>query len=97
MISHMKMFVIPWTVAHQTPLSIRLSRQKYWSRLPFPPPEDLPYLGIKPVSLASPALAGRLLTIASPGKKHIKKQRHKFADNSSYSQSYGFSSGHVWM
>ena len=32
----------PWTVAHQAPLSMELSRQEYWSRLPFPPPEDLP-------------------------------------------------------
>ena len=27
----------------------------------------------------------------------IKKQRHHFADNSTYSQSYGFSSSHVQM
>ena len=30
-------------------------------------------------------------------RQHIKKQRHHFADNSLYSQSYDFSSGHVWM
>ena len=29
--------------------------------------------------------------------QHTKKQRHYFADKSSSSQSYGFSSGHVWM
>ena len=28
-------FVTPWTIAHQAPLSIELSRQEYWSRLPF--------------------------------------------------------------
>ena len=28
---------------------------------------------------------------------HIKKQRHYFADKGPSSQSYGFSSGHVWM
>ena len=28
----------PWKVAHQAPLSIGFSRQKYWSRLPFPSP-----------------------------------------------------------
>ena len=27
----------------------------------------------------------------------IKKQRHHFADKDPYSQTYGFSSGHVWM
>ena len=30
-------------------------------------------------------------------KQHIKKQRHYFANQSPSSQSYGFSSGHVWM
>ena len=30
-------------------------------------------------------------------RQHIKKQRHYFADKSTYSQSYGFSSNHVWM
>ena len=29
-------------------------------------------------------------------REHIKKQRHYFADKGSYSQSYGFSSSHVW-
>ena len=30
-------------------------------------------------------------------KQHIKKQRHYFANKSPSSQSYGFSSSHVWM
>ena len=30
-------------------------------------------------------------------RQHIKKQRHYFANNSLFSQGYGFSSGHVWM
>ena len=30
-------------------------------------------------------------------RQHIKKQRHYFADKGSYSQSYGFSSSHVWI
>ena len=38
----------PWTVAHQAPLSMEFSRQKYWSGLPCPPPEDLPDPGIEP-------------------------------------------------
>jgi len=46
----------------QSPLSIEFSRQESWSRLPFPTPRDLPYLGIKPASLASPLLAGRFFT-----------------------------------
>ena len=32
----------PWTVAHQAPLSMGISKQAYWSRLPCPPPGDLP-------------------------------------------------------
>ena len=31
------------------------SRQEYWSGLPFPTPRDLPYPGIEPESLMSPA------------------------------------------
>ena len=38
------------------------SRQEYWSGLPCPPPGDLPDLGIEPVSLMSPALAGGFTT-----------------------------------
>ena len=48
-----------WTTACQAPLSMGFSRQEYWSGLPCPPPGDLPDPGIGPVSLKSPALAGR--------------------------------------
>ena len=41
------------------------SRQEHWSGLLCPPPGDLPDTGIKPVSLASPALAGGLFTMSS--------------------------------
>ena len=30
-------------------------------------------------------------------RQHIKKQRHYFVNKGPFSQSYGFSSGHVWM
>ena len=53
----------PWAVAHQASLSMGSSRQEYWSGLPFPPPGDLPDPGIQPASPASPALAGRFLSI----------------------------------
>ena len=55
----------PWTVACQTPLSMGFSRQEYWSGLPYPPPEDLPDLRIEPVSLMSPALAGRFFSTST--------------------------------
>ena len=38
MFSHVQLFATPWTVACQAPLSLGFPRQKYWSRLPFPPP-----------------------------------------------------------
>ena len=41
----------PWTAAHQSPLSMRFSRQGYWSGLPFSSPGDLPNPGIKPGGL----------------------------------------------
>ena len=42
MLSHVPLFVTPWTVAHQVPLSMGFLWQKYWSGLPFPE------LGIEP-------------------------------------------------
>ena len=62
LLSRVRLFVIPWTVPHQTPLSMGFSRQEPWSRLPCPPPRDLPDSGTEPTSLMSPALAGRLFT-----------------------------------
>ena len=38
--SHVRLFVTPWTVARQAPLSVGFPRQEYWSRLTFPFPED---------------------------------------------------------
>ena len=39
-ISHVQLFVSPWTVAHQDPPSMGFSRQKYWSGLPFLSPVE---------------------------------------------------------
>ena len=47
-LSRVQLLVAPWTVVHQAPLSMGLSRQEYWSRLAFPTPGDLPDPGIKP-------------------------------------------------
>ena len=58
--SRVWLFVAPWTVACQAPLSMGFSRQEYWSGLPFPPPGDHPDPGIEP---ASPVLAGVFLSI----------------------------------
>ena len=45
-----------------------ISRQEYWSGLPFPSPGDLPDPGIESVSLASPALADEFFTTLPHGK-----------------------------
>ena len=65
LLSCVQLFVTPWTVARQAPLSIEFSRQECWSRLLFLPPGDLPDTGIKPESLASPALAGGFFTTSA--------------------------------
>ena len=57
--------VTPRSVAYQTPLSMEFSRQEYWSGLPCPPPGDLLDPGIKPLSLVSPAVAGRFFTTST--------------------------------
>ena len=38
LLSRVRLFVTPWTVAHQAPPSVEFSRQEYWSGLPFPTP-----------------------------------------------------------
>ena len=57
-----------WTVVLQAPLSMGFSRQEYWNGLPCIPPGDLPYPGIEPMSLMSPALAGGFLTTRATWK-----------------------------
>ena len=47
-LSYVRLFVAPWTGAHQTRLSMEFSRQEYWSGVPFPPPGDLPDPKIEP-------------------------------------------------
>ena len=63
-------FVTPWTVAHQSPLSVGFSRQKHWSGLPCPPPGDLPYPGTQP---RSPTLQADSLP-SEPAGKPTRKQ-----------------------
>ena len=73
LLSRVRLFLTPWTVARQPPLSMGFLRQEYWSRLPFATPRDLPQLGIMPSSLISPTLSGRFFTTVKPGQEY----RHK--------------------
>ena len=75
-LSHVWLFVTPWTVTHQAPLSMGFSRQEYWSGLPFLPPGDLPNPGIEPMS---PALAGRLFTTEPPGNPSLQGSPYKLS------------------
>ena len=69
LLSRVRLFAIPWTVAHQASLSMGFSRQEYWSGLPFPFPGGLPDPGIEP---RSPTLQSDALPSEPPGKpRHV--------------------------
>ena len=64
LLSHVQLFVTPWTIACQAPLSLEFSRQEYWSGLLFSSPWDLPNPGIEP---GSPALQADSLPLSQQG------------------------------
>ena len=59
-------FTTPWTVGHQSPLSMAFPRQEYCSGLAFPSAGDLPHPGTEP------ALQADSLTSEPPGKPRLK-------------------------
>ena len=63
--NYLQLCATPWTAVCQVPLSMEFSRQEYWNVLPFPTPGDLADPVIKPMSLMSPALAGRFLSTSA--------------------------------
>ena len=65
MLSHVRLFVTPWTVSCQAPLSMAFPKQEYWSGLPFPSLWDLPDTGIEP---GSPVLQAYSLPPTPPEK-----------------------------
>ena len=52
LLSRVRLFATPWTVAYQVPPSMGFSRQEYWSGLPFPSAGNLPDPRIEPESPA---------------------------------------------
>ena len=74
-LSRVQLFVTPWTVAYQAPLSMGFSRQECWSGLPFPSPGDLPDPGIKP---GSSALQADALPSEPPGGPLTSNINHHF-------------------
>ena len=69
MLSYVQLFVTPWSIARQTPLSLGFSRQGDWSGWPCPPPGNLPDPGMEPTS---PALAGGFFPAEPPGKRTME-------------------------
>ena len=67
-VSRVRLFVTPWTVAHQAPSSMGFSREKYLDGLPFPSPGELPNPGIEP---GSPTLQADALTAELPENAHL--------------------------
>ena len=72
------LFVTPWTVTHQTPLSMGFSRQEYWSELLFPSPGDLPDSGTEP---KSPALQEDSIQTEPPGKSFLSVENLYLKNN----------------
>ena len=68
MLSYVGLFVIPWTVAPQTPLSKGFSRREYWSGLPFPSPWTITEPGIE---TGSPMLQTKSLPSEPPRKPGV--------------------------
>ena len=67
--------VTPWTVPHQASLSMRFSRQKYWSGLPFPSSGHLLDPGTEPESPVSPALQVVSLPLSHLGSPMFSKSK----------------------
>ena len=65
LLSRVRLFATPWTVAHQAPRSMGFSRQEYWSGLSFPSLGKLPDPGIEP---RPPELQADALLSEPPGK-----------------------------
>ena len=66
--SCVQLFVTPWTVAHQAPLSMGFSRQEYWSGLPCPRPGDFLTQGLNPRLLSLLHWQVGSLLLVPPGK-----------------------------
>ena len=70
--SHVQLSVVLWTAACQAPLSLRFSRQEYWSGLPFPSPENLPNQGSNPFLCLLHWQAGSLPLVKVKSVSHVQ-------------------------
>ena len=74
LLSHVQIFVTPWAVARQAPLSMGFSRQEYWSGLSFPSPGTLLNPGIEH---ESPTLQADSLPLSHLEGPHTFKFHNK--------------------
>ena len=77
-LSRVRLFANPRTVAHQAPLSTGFPRQEYLSGVPFPPPGDLPNPEIELISVQSPALTGGFFTTSTTWEALFLHNRDKY-------------------
>ena len=100
--SRVRLCATPQTAAYQAPPSLGFSRQEHWSGLPFPSP-----MHESEVAQSCPTFSDPMDCTPPGSSAHgifqtnldsiLKKQRHYFDDEDQSSQSYGFSSSHIWM
>ena len=76
-LSHVWLFAIPGTVAHQAPLFMGFPRQEHWSGLPFPPPGALPDPATETASPESP-VAGRFFIPEPAGQPGGILHKHQW-------------------
>ena len=65
--SCVRLFVTPWTVARQAPLSMGFSKKEYRSELTFPLPGDLPDPEMETAPTTAPALQAYFLLLSQLG------------------------------
>ena len=76
-LSHVRLFAVPGTVAHQAPLFMGFPRQEHWSGLPFPPPGALRDPVTETTSLQSP-VAGGFFTSEPAGQPGGILHKHRW-------------------
>ena len=77
LLSHVRLFATPWTIACQAPPSMGFSRQEYWNGLPFPSPGE----SSQPRDQTQVScIAGRFFTAEVPGKPGFAKVSDSVGD-----------------
>ena len=70
-LSHIRLFATQWIINRQAPLFVEVSRQRYWSGLPFRSPGIFPTQGLNPCLLHWQAESLPLYRLGSPQTSNI--------------------------